>query len=358
MVSESTKNSAFRIIDASFNRAMEGLRVVEECTRMHLNDRMLSKTVKHLRHDLAKTINHLPNEQLLVSRDILHDVGTTVQTESEYQRESIDNIVRANFARVLQSLRSIEEFSKLVGPEISADIESVRYQTYSLEKAIVNAFHSSNDLESVSIYVLVDRRESFNDFKELVGQLIEAEVDLIQLRDKRLEDDQLVIAGRWLTEATRDTQTQWIMNDRADLAMVCDADGVHLGQTDISVPDARKIVGANKLVGVSTHNFEQAKQAVFNGANYIGVGPVFQSQTKSFQQFASQDFVQQVMNEISLPAFAIGGINLENVQRLIELNVARIAVSGAVVHAESPASIVRELKRKLLLGRAATSKHI
>ena len=358
MVSESTKTSAFRIIDASFNRAMEGLRVVEECTRMHLNDRMLSTTLKQNRHRLAEAIGAIPSEQLLICRDILHDVGTTVQTDSEYQRQNIDSIVRANFARVLQSLRSIEEYSKLVAPEISSNVEAIRYQTYSMEKTIVNVLHSSEDLGSASVYVLIDRRESVAAFKKLVADLIEAEVDLIQLRDKRLEDRELVEVGRWLTDVTRETSTRWIMNDRADLAVLCDADGVHVGQTDIDVPAARKIVGVEKIVGVSTHNFEQAQQAVLNGANYIGVGPVFPSRTKSFEEFATQEFVAQVMSEISLPSFAIGGINLENVGRLIEAGVSRIAVSGAVLNAESPALAARELKLKLQFDSTAQCEQI
>lgn len=348
MVSESIKNSAFRIIDASFNRAMEGFRVVEEFTRMHLNDRLLSKSVKQLRHDLVEAVSQCPGDSLLACRDILHDVGTTVQTKSEYQRDSIDNIVRANFGRVLQSLRSIEEYAKLAMPEISQDVEAIRYQAYAVEKVVVRVLASIEDLKSASVYVLTDTRESLAEFEKLIIQLIEAEVDLIQLRDKRLEDRDLIAAGKLLTKLTRGSISRWIMNDRADLAVVCDADGVHVGQSDLDVAEARRIVGVGKMVGVSTHNFEQARDAIMAGADYIGVGPVFPSTTKSFLQFASQQFVERVMNEITLPAFAIGGINELNIEQLIEINVSRVAVSGAVINSDDPSEIIRVIKQKLM----------
>ena len=347
MMPENEQHSAFRIIDASYNRAMEGLRVVEEFARMHLNDRLLSKTMKQLRHDLADAITKSSAKSSLDCRDILNDVGTTVQTEAEYQREGVAQIVRSNFARVLQSLRSIEEYSKMAVPEISQEIEGLRYRTYAAEKVVVNTADSCANLNSASVYVLTDTRGSLKDFEKLVTELVAAGTDLIQLRDKRLDDRQLVDAGKLLTKWTRDSETRWIMNDRADLAELSGADGVHVGQNDIEVTAARSIVGVGKIIGVSTHNFEQAQQAVFNGANYIGVGPVFPSQTKSFEQFASREFIERVANELSLPAFAIGGVNLENVMQLKEMNISRVAVSGAVIQAESPRDAAREFKLRL-----------
>ena len=96
----------------------------------------------------------------------------------------------------------------------------------------------------------------------------------------------------YLRELTRGTDTLFIMNDRPDLAALCHADGVHLGQEDLSVKDARAIVGPDALIGVSTHTIEQARQAVLDGANYIGVGPTFPSGTKQFEKFPGLDFLR------------------------------------------------------------------
>jgi thiamine-phosphate pyrophosphorylase len=125
------------------------------------------------------------------------------------------------------------------------------------------------------------------------------------------------------------------------------ADGVHVGQEELSVKDARAIVGPQALIGMSTHNIEQARRAVLDGANYIGVGPTFPSDTKKFDSFTGLDFVRAVAAEISLPAFAIGGITLENVQQVVEAGIRRVAVSGAVVNAVDPTSATRDFVARL-----------
>jgi thiamine-phosphate pyrophosphorylase len=135
----------------------------------------------------------------------------------------------------------------------------------------------------------------------------------------------------------------FVMNDRADLAALSDADGVHVGQDELSVNDARTIVGPKALIGVSTHSIEQARQAVIDGANYIGVGPTFPSSTKSFDTFAGLDLLRSVAAEISLPAFAIGGITRENLPQVQAAGINRVAVTGAVIGAKDPKLAALEL---------------
>ena len=324
---------------------MEGLRVVEEFTRMHLNDKFLTEETKQLRHALADLTSKIGGERLLESRDILHDVGTEVAVETEYSRDSLESVLRANCGRVLQSLRSMEEYSKLLEPPLGAGFEELRYKTYSLEKAIVGAQQSRDQIADAAIYVLVSVGPDFKRFETLVVGLVESGVDFIQLRDKNLNDRELVAAGQLISGYTRSKPTRWIMNDRADLAVIAHADGVHVGQDDLPVAEARRIVGPEKLIGVSTHDIDQARQAVLAGASYIGVGPCFQSQTKSFDEFASDQFIQSVTNEISLPAFAIGGINPSNVSNLIELGIKRFAIGRSITDAESPADAVAAFRQ-------------
>src|SRR5207237_9328533 len=129
-------------------------------------------------------------------------------------------------------------------------------------------------------------------------------------RDKRLADRELLARARQLRELTNGTSTLFIVNDRPDLARLSQADGVHVGQDELSVKDARSIVGLHALIGVSTHSIQHARPAVLDGANYIGVGPTFPSGTKSFARFTGVDLLQAVASEIRLPAFAIGGVSL------------------------------------------------
>ena len=141
-------------------------------------------------------------------------------------------------------------------------------------------------------------------------------MDVLQLRDKRLADRELIDRARRLRRLTRGTATLLIINDRPDLAALAQADGVHVGQEELSVKDARSIVGPDVLIGVSTHSIEQARQAVLDGANYLGVGPTFPSGTKQFDHFPGLELLRAVAAEIRLPAFAIGGITRENLDQV------------------------------------------
>ena len=177
--------------------------------------------------------------------------------------------------------------------------------------------------------------------------MIGAGVDVLQLRDKQLSDRDLVERARRLRVLTRDTQTLFILNDRPDIALLAHADGVHLGQDELSVKDARTVVGPKMLVGVSTHSIEQARQAVLDGANYIGVGPTFPSATKQFDNFPGVQLLRQVAAEIRLPAFAIGGISEENLNEVLATGITRIAVTGAILSAVDPSHAATALKRGL-----------
>lgn len=372
-----SQNSFFRIVDAAANRTAEGLRVAEDVMRMHLSDRHLAKQLKQLRHDLTQTLAVLPAANSIAARDSVGDVGRNIQVKQEYERSNasetdqqnvtgFESILTANLKRAQQALRTIEEFLKTESTPVAKAIEQIRYRSYTLEKACSLALRSSKIFESVSIYVLIDGcqwhevcaanqseiaadRWQETQLAKTVRALVDAKVDFIQLRDKSLSDRQLVAAGKVIAELTRDTDTSFIMNDRADIAIACGAGGVHVGQEELSVADARRIVGPDKWIGVSTHSVDQAQAAVLDGADYIGVGPVFASQTKSFDDHKGTALVQQVCSEVSLPAFAIGGVDLNNADQIAAAGCSRIAVTAAFSNAplEQYGKIASQLRAKL-----------
>ena len=199
-------------------------------------------------------------------------------------------------------------------------------------------------LRKSRLYVLADGRSDAGEFERLVVGLVESRVDVVQLRDKRMPDRQLIGRALLLREITRGTDTLFVMNDRPDLALLADADGVHVGQDELTVEDVRRIVGPARLIGVSTHSIEQARQAVLDGADYLGCGPTFPSSTKDFAQFAGLEFLKQVAVELTVPAFAIGGVCIEKLPEVLETGFRRIAVSAAITQSADP----RESARRLL----------
>ena len=332
-----------RVIDAAANRGLEGLRVVEDYVRFVLDDRHLTAHVKHLRHGLAAALATVSMPSRLAARETLSDVGTGLATPSEQSRQGLAQVVAANFARLQQALRSLEEFGKLLDPEMAEKVKQLRYQTYTLHRAVQITASSLERLQNARLYVLIDGAPSQDAFAQRVRPLIEAGVHMLQLRDKRLDDRALLARARLLRGLTAGTGTLCIMNDRPDLATLAGADGVHLGQEDLAVKQARLIVGPDALIGVSTHSIEQARQAVLEGANYLGVGPVFPSGTKHFEEFPGLGLLRAVAAEIRLPAFAIGGIDSQNVAQVRAAGFGRIAVSGAIQTAPDPAAAARQL---------------
>jgi thiamine-phosphate pyrophosphorylase len=159
---------------------------------------------------------------------------------------------------------------------------------------------------------------------------------MVQLREKDLPDRALLARARQVREWTRKADVLFIVNDRPDVARLAEADGVHLGQDDLPVKEARRIVGPGALVGVSTHDVEQLRRAVLDGASYVGVGPCFASTTKAFESLAGLDYLRQAVGETTLPAFAIGGINANTVGAAVAAGARRVAVSAAVAKSEDP----------------------
>jgi thiamine-phosphate pyrophosphorylase len=336
-----------RILDAAANRAQEGLRVIEDWVRFGLDDAHLMRCLKQIRHDLAGALTRIPWKERLAARETQRDVGTEVTTPSEYSRQDFQAVLTANFLRLEESLRTLEEFGKIIDAAFAACMEQVRYRAYTMQRAIDATRVGRERLTSARLYVLLDGRANELEFEEMAAKLIAAGADVIQLRDKGLGDRELVDRARRLRRLTRGTATLLIVNDRPDVAAVAQADGVHVGQEELSVKDARTIVGPEALIGVSTHSIEQARQAVLDGANYIGVGPTFPSGTKEFENFPGLELLRAVAAEIRLPAFAIGGIRVDNLEQIISAGFRRVAVSGAILGAENPVQAVKEIKAEL-----------
>ncbi len=321
--SATDQTATLRILDAAANRAREGLRVLEDYARFALDDTHLTRRLKEVRHALRDALTALPAAGLVRSRDTQADVGTTISTPAEMTRKSPLEVAQAAFKRAQEAVRSLEEFGKLVSPLAAARFERLRYELYTLEKALTLADLNAQELADRRLYLLATDALCPHGIGPAVRAALAGGVSVVQLREKDMPERRLLELGRRVRAWTRETGALFVMNDRADLAVATDADGVHVGQDELPVKEARAIVGPRRLVGVSTHTIGQARQAVLDGADYLGVGPVFPSATKSFDSLAGLELVREVAAEISLPWFAIGGINAENVAAVVAAGARR-----------------------------------
>ena len=341
----------WRAIDASANRAGEALRVVEDVVRFVLNDAQLTALAKDLRHTLATLLAQGALPQRVALRDVAGDIGIGVEPPVSLRRASPADLVAANTARAAQALRSLTECTAVVAPEAAAGFEHLRYRLYGLERRALAAARARGRLAGISLCVLVDGRADLADFERLMATLVEAGVRMFQIRDKALGIPELAVrVEKALAMVRRHAANEpaiVVVNDRADLAAAVNADGVHTGTDDLPATLVRRVIGPAALLGRTAHSVAEARAAAADGADYLGIGPCFPSSTKSFGECAPPDFLETVSREISLPAFAIGGVTLDRLDALAALGVTRVAVASAVTGARDPAAAAAALIARL-----------
>ena len=200
------------------------------------------------------------------------------------------------------------------------------------------------------LYAILDPEQSKGRSPESVlRQLLEGGVTLLQLRVKTMAPRDFFELARTVRSETRAHGCQLIVNDRVDIALGCDADGVHLGQDDLPLGAARKLMGS-KIVGISSHDLQQAQEAERNGADYVGFGPMFGTTTKATGYPArGVEMLRQIRAAVKLPIVAIGGINEQNVQQVWQAGADSAAIISDILGADD---IIAKTKR-ILASRSA-----
>ncbi|MCG0278758.1 MAG: thiamine phosphate synthase [Thermanaeromonas sp.] len=179
---------------------------------------------------------------------------------------------------------------------------------------------------------------------EVVQAALAGGATIIQLREKNWPARKLVEVGREIRKLTKEAGAGFIVNDRLDIALALEADGVHIGQEDLPVDVARRLLGPGKILGVSVGSVEEAKEAVAQGADYLGVGSIFATASKTDAgPPVGVELIRQIKKEVNVPVVGIGGINLSNAAQVIEAGADGVAVISAVVSAEDIKSAARSL---------------
>jgi len=337
----------FRILDANFNRAREALRVAEDCGRFALNDPAITAMAKNMRSDLKEILDEMPADQFITSRDTPGDIGTEISSPTEPRRSNLTDVAAAACKRLTGALRSIEECSKAVSPDPVLRIERMRYNAYTLEQRILGKLYVGEKFSRVKLYGIISRQACRESVRETARAIIAGGADLLQLREKTAPDAVFMAQAAELRELTDETGNILIINDRPDIAALVGADGAHLGQHDLPVAEARKLLRPGAVVGKSTHSLAQALAAVNEGADYIGVGPMFDTDTKDAGPVRGPELLKQIVGEVPLPIVAIGGINADNVGLLVEAGATCVAVCSAICGADNPKAAAEAIKKQL-----------
>jgi len=336
--------NVFRLLDANANRAREALRVMEDYARFILDDGPTSAALKQIRHDLTALVP----ADAIYSRDTSGDVGTGNKTSAELVRENTAAVITAAGKRLGEALRTIEEFLKTTSPPDAGKVEAMRYRIYDIEQKLAFSLRPASRFANVRLYVLTTESACKLPWLDAAQRAILGGADCLQLREKNLESGELLSRARLLGDLCRRHDVLCIINDRPDIALLSDADGVHLGQDDLPVIEARKILGREKIIGVSTHCMDHAKAALRDGADYLGIGPFFKSGTKPREFLAGPAYATEAAKAIHLPLVAIAGINEENVDEVLATGIRAIAVTAAVIGQDDPRAAAKRFKARLM----------
>jgi thiamine-phosphate pyrophosphorylase len=338
-----------RILDANSNRAREALRMLEDFARFALDDQPLAASIKHLRHTLAGLLQNLGIADAIWARDTVGDVGTDSKTTSEFNRATLADVVIAAGKRLSEALRVIEEIAKTENPTLARQIEQLRYAGYTIEQSTARAALPATRFGAVRLVLLLTDSLCHHGWEKTLTDILSVADETtapqlcIQVREKDLSDRQLLHRAAACVTACRAKHVCCIINDRPDIALATDADGVHLGQDDLPIAAARAILGRDKIIGVSTGHLAEAQQAVRDGANYLGAGPMFPTTTKHKPTLAGPAYAAELIQHIPIPCVAIGGITRDNLPMLRDVGVSCVAVCAAVISDPDPAARVREL---------------
>jgi len=334
-----------RILDANLNRAREAARVAEEYARFVQDSAEHSGRLKRVRHALRRLAETFGTGRLLAARDTPGDVGTRLRAPGEAARAAPASVAAAAFKRLEEGLRAIEEYAKMEHPDAATEAEALRYEVYAIESELLSP---RRRVEPARLCVIVTGALCRGrDPAEVARAAIRGGAEMIQLREKELSDADLRAQAGRLREVTAELGALLIVNDRVDIAAASDADGVHLGPDDLPCADARELLGGGALIGMSAPDLAQARRAVEAGADYIGIGSVFPTRTKSAVTVRGTDYVREIAARIDIPAYAIGGINAGNVAEVVAAGGDRVAVCSAVISADDVEAAARAIRRQL-----------
>jgi len=320
--------AVYRILDANLDRAREGIRVIEDWCRFGLQNGVLAATCKDLRQNLAGW----HSSEIRAARNTPQDPGTELTHSQEETRENVTAVLQANFCRIQEALRVLEEYSKLYNSQMAESLKQMRYQIYTLESNLLTN-QRLQLLAKAHLYLVTSSRDNL---LSVVEAALQGGLPLVQYREKAGDDEVKFATAQKLCQLCHRYGALFIVNDRPDLALAVDADGVHLGQQDLPVEFVRQLLGSQRIIGQSTTNPQEMQRAIASGVDYIGVGPVHETPTKPGKAAAGLEYIRYAAAHATVPWFAIGGIDTTNFSDVLNAGCDRLAVVRSLMDSEQP----------------------
>ncbi len=337
------QNRTNQIIDANLDRAREGLRVLEDWARFGLARGDLVKRLKDFRQILGN--NHLMEYK--ESRNYVPDKCMGLTHPAQDIRIKTEDLISSNASRIQEALRVIEEYTRNKNDKLSQIASKIRYEVYSLEIQLLECKYGSNlrnILLNNNLYLITKKDP---ELLPKIEYLLKCGVKIVQHRFKLGNDSDFLREATEIKKLCTKYNALFIINDRLDIALACEADGVHLGQGDLDIESARKILGYSKIIGISASTPLEIDIAVDKGCDYLGIGPVFKTTTKENKVPLGFDKIKSLTQQLTIPWFAIGGINVNNISLLKEKGICKVAMISGLIDCENHKDQAKIIIKKL-----------
>jgi thiamine-phosphate pyrophosphorylase len=337
------EDSTFRIIDANYNRTKEALRILEDICRFALLNKNLSGELRKFRHTLEQTMDKNTYLSMINARNSAEDPGKTFFGTG---RNNISDIAIANLQRIQEALRSLEEIYKTVSLKYSNIYMKLRFQIYDFAKKIM-PYITKENIPKILLYIIGDTRCWFTN--NIYESILRKELFVVQFREQAETDRNIARLIRKFVDFAHNKGVKVIINNRADLCLAFNSDGVHLGKNDLPPARIRSIISLNKYIGLTTHTIHEFSEALKdNNIDYISFGTIFKSRTKSNRPYYGEKILNKLrqINADKQPVL-IGGINLDNLDIILDYGFTRIAVSNAIFSSEKPQRIIDTFLNKM-----------
>ena len=314
-----------RIIDVNLNRLDESLKFIEDIVRLYFADRVLLSQTRLIRNAFRDFKKSLPLKEIIRSRRSTEDPGRPAKFD-ERTKKPISAVILSNMSRAKEASRTLEELGKAFGVESSGLIKEIRFKIYDLEKDIVRHL---DKIFNPYLHVIIDEQYlSAYNIENLTDTLTANGATMIQLRVKTMDDRSFLKYAIRIRKKIGTREVRFIVNNRLDIAIACNAHGVHLGQTDIPARVARRGMGDSAIIGISARTVKEAKKAQSDGADYLGVGALYPTRTKPDASRCALTTFRAICRSVRIPVIGIGGVDDRNYKAILRAGASGIAVSS------------------------------